>query len=163
MSGRSRITDVGSVPADGSFLFTVRDADAGDEREAILVRAGGAESSTGDGDKARGPHDDTESGDDPAIRGWLNYCQHLTHVRLDKGDGAPRRGDELVCTNHGAMFDVASGLCTFGPCEGAYLEGVVVDVADGAVYLTDDGYDLVGTGPIDRDDADLASTSNVEF
>lgn len=162
MSGRSRITDVGSVPADGSFLFTVRDADAGDEREAILVRVDGADSSGADGG-GQGGGDDAAASDGPEIRGWLNYCQHLTHIRLDKGDGAPRRGDEVICTNHGAMFDVASGLCTFGPCEGAYLEGVAVDVADGAVFLTDDGYDLVGVGAIDRDDADLASTSNVEF
>lgn len=36
-------------------------------------------------------------------------------------------------------------------------------VEDGAVYLTDDRYAFVGTGPAEPGDRDLTSTSNVEF
>lgn len=129
---------VDEVPTDSTLLVTLRD-DGGEEREAILIRADGE------------------------VRAWLNYCQHFTHVSLDKGGGAEMRGDEIVCTNHGAYFAADTGLCTFGPCEGAYLASVSVTVADGRVHLTDDGYEFVRVGGIETDPVDLSSTSNVEF
>ena len=141
MDDEDRITTVEEVPEDTTFLFTVRETDTGEEKEAILVRNGG---------------DDT-------IHGWLNYCQHMTHIHLDKGDGAPMRDGEIICQNHGAWFEPDSGLCTFGPCEGAFLNDVEVAVEDGAVYLTDSDYEFVAVGPAEDEDLDLSSTSNVEF
>jgi len=140
MDERSRIATVESVGESDSILFRVRERDGDDDpQEAILLGSG----------------DETYA--------YLNYCQHFTHIRLDKGSGAPLRDGEVVCTNHGAMFDVESGKCTFGPCEGAYLDPLEVAVEDGAVYLADEDYEFVGTGPIETDDVDLTSTSNVEF
>ncbi|ELY91533.1 Rieske (2Fe-2S) protein [Natrinema altunense] len=151
-----RITALADVPDDSTFLFRVAD-DSGDEREAILVADGTAAT---DGD------DRTASESDPNADGiacWLNYCQHLTHIKLDKGSGAPMRDGELVCANHGAYFAADSGRCTFGPCEGAYLTDLEVTVSDGDVYLTDADYEFVGPGPLESDDLDRVSTSNVEF
>jgi nitrite reductase/ring-hydroxylating ferredoxin subunit len=144
-SPAARIAALEEVPAESTLLFRVRDAD-GDEREAFLVRLDASP-------------DDT---DRPPVAAWINECQHLTHVRLDKGTGAPLRGEEVVCANHGAMFETDTGLCTHGPCEGAYLNGVEVTVADGAVYVEDAAYEYLGRGPV-ADDDDLTSTSNVEF
>lgn len=143
MDDTRRITAVEEVPAESTFLFRVRERDDDEVQEAILVRFG-----------------DDEPDDD--IAGWLNYCQHFTHIKLDKGSGAPMRDGELVCSNHGAYFEADSGLCTFGPCEGAYLQEIAVTVEDGSVYLTDDEYEFVGTGPVEDDD-DLTSRSNYEF
>jgi len=142
-----RIASVTEVPADGTFLFRVEAVDGGDVREVILVRA--------DGDGAG------DSGG--RVAAWLNHCQHFTHVRLDEGGGAPTRDGEIVCTKHGAMFEAGSGLCTHGPCEGAYLDGLDVEVTEGDVYLDDPGYAFVGLGPKEREVGDLTSTSNVEF
>lgn len=139
MDGGRRICAVEAVPCDGSFLFTVRDD--GEEREAIVLR----------------------TDDDPGVAAWLNYCQHFTHIRLDKGGGATMRDDEIVCTNHGAYFEADTGRCTFGPCEGAYLTQVTVAVEDGDVYLTDPDYAFVRAGPMEKDPIDLSSDSNVEF
>jgi len=133
-----RIASLDAVPGDTTYLFTVRDVDEGERREAVLVRS------------------------DDGVRGWLNYCRHLLDVRLDKGSGAPMRDGELVCANHGAYFETDTGFCTFGPCEGATLEPVAVDVVDGDVYLTDSDYAFVGEGPVD-DSEGPSSTSNVEF
>lgn len=144
----TKIVALDRVPEDSTFLFTVRDgaadgngntAENGDRREAILLR---------------------EDGD---VVGWLNYCQHFTHIRLDKGSGAERRDGEVLCTNHGAMFDVESGLCTHGPCEGAYLEDIEVSAESGAVYLTDDRFEFVETDGFEGDEFDRTSTSNLEF
>ncbi|MFB6166220.1 MAG: Rieske (2Fe-2S) protein [Haloarculaceae archaeon] len=143
MDEDSRIAALSAVPDDTTFLFRVRPVDDESEREAILVT----------------PPD----GDDGDVVAWLNYCQHFTHIKLDKSSGAPMRDGELVCANHGAYFESDTGYCTFGPCEGAYLDALDVTVADGAVYLTDDDYAFAGTGGIETDDADLTSKSNYEF
>ncbi|SEW05310.1 Rieske (2Fe-2S) protein [Halobacterium jilantaiense] len=127
-----RIAGVDEVPADDSFLFTVREV-GGDEREAILVELS----------------DDT-------IAGWLNYCMHWTDVTLDSGDGAVRNG-ELVCRKHAATFEPDSGVCTHGPCEGAELDPIQVETRDGAVYLTDSDYAFVQQGA-ETDPADLSTS-----
>lgn len=134
MDSDRRIAASAAVPTDTTYLFTVRDVDTDERREAVLVR-------TPDGD----------------VRGWLNYCRHLLDVRLDKGSGAPMRDGEVVCANHGAYFEADTGLCTFGPCEGAVLEPVEVRVGDGDVYLTDDDYAFVGAGGSDDSDGSTPS------
>ncbi|WP_226481146.1 Rieske (2Fe-2S) protein [Natrinema amylolyticum] len=160
-----RITALADVPDDSTFLFRVAD-ESGEEREAILVVDGVAAT---DGGNPTDPAPDGGDQTDPAadaddrIACWLNYCQHLTHIKLDKGSGAPMRDGELICANHGAYFEADSGRCTFGPCEGAYLTDLEITVSDGDVYLTDEEYEFVGTGPLESDDLDRASTSNVEF
>jgi hypothetical protein len=58
---------------------------------------------------------------------------------------------------------VDTGLCTYGPCEGAYLIDLDVRAVDGYVYLDDPDYAYVGPGPIERAAGDLSSDSNVEF
>lgn len=138
MAPESRITSVENVPDDSTFLFTVRTGDDG-EKEAILVSLNGA------------------------VTGWLNYCQHFTHIRLDKGSGAEIRDGEILCTNHGAYFEEDTGLCTYGPCEGAYLEEIETETRDGDVFLTDGDYEFVRPGPMEQDPTDLSSKSNFEF
>lgn len=139
MDADRRVGSVDEIPDESTFLFTVRHTETDDEKEAILVETDGG------------------------IAAWLNYCQHLTHIKLDKGSGAPMRDGELVCANHGAYFESDSGFCTFGPCEGAYLNRLDVAVEDGDVYLTDEHYEFESTGPEETDPVDLSSTSNVEF
>jgi nitrite reductase/ring-hydroxylating ferredoxin subunit len=112
MDDDRHVVPLDEVPADGTLLFTVR-GDDGPE-EVILVRL------------------------DDRVAAYKNYCQHWTDVRLDKGSGALVRNDEIVCQKHAATFETASGYCNFGPCEGAYLDTVDVEVRDGDVFLTGD-------------------------
>jgi nitrite reductase/ring-hydroxylating ferredoxin subunit len=149
MSADGQIAPVGEVPEETTFLFRVRptDADArqtadresGEIQEAIMIK------------------------DDEGVVGWLNYCQHFRHIKLDKGSGAEMRNGEIICTNHGAYFESDTGFCNFGPCEGAFLSEVDLAVEDGVVRLTDDDYEFVGRGGIESDPADLESKSNREF
>ncbi|ELY37442.1 Rieske (2Fe-2S) protein [Natronorubrum tibetense] len=165
MDVSERIAALEEVPTESTLLFRVTN-DEGETWEAILVASDGADGSSSDCDD--GPHDGC--GDDRSaertggtrLSCWLNYCQHLTHIKIDKGSGAPMRDGELVCANHGAYFDSGSGECTHGPCEGAYLTALEITVDGGDVYLTDDEYSFVGEGPIE-DDGDLTSTSNVKI
>ncbi|WP_423745516.1 Rieske 2Fe-2S domain-containing protein (plasmid) [Haladaptatus sp. SPP-AMP-3] len=135
MDENRRIAAVEEIPDDTTFLFTIRNGF--DEEEAVLVEA------------------------DDGIRAWKNYCQHWTDVRLDKGDGASMRDGELVCGKHGALFESDSGVCTYGPCEGAVLDEVDVTVEDGAVYLTDPDYEFVQQGS--SIEYDLSSNRSLGF
>ncbi|KTG25102.1 Rieske (2Fe-2S) protein [Haloferax profundi] len=138
MSDLERICGVDDVPEDTTFLFRVRDDD-GEEREAVLVRT------------------------DSDIHGWLNYCMHLTHIKLDKGSGAEMRNGEIICENHGAYFEADSGYCNYGPCQGAVLEDLDLTIDGDHVFLSDDDFSFEGTGAIETDPADRSSKSNVEF
>ncbi len=133
-----RITSVDEIPNNSTFIFRVYDPAEETEKEAIL----------------------TQLEDGPI--GWLNYCQHYTHIKLDKGSGAEMRNGEIICTNHGAYFESDTGYCNFGPCEGAYLNDVKITVEDGTVYLSDDRYEFRGLGPLESD-GDLGSKSNYKF
>ncbi|MFW5964556.1 MAG: Rieske (2Fe-2S) protein [Natronomonas sp.] len=124
-----RIADIEEVPEDSTLLFTIREGF--DEKEVVLVRLDGE------------------------IAAWRNFCPHWTDVRLDKGSGAEFRDGELICTRHGATFEPDSGHCTYGPCEGSYLEEVDVEVRDGGVYLAEDDYEFDHVGP--KSDRDLSS------
>lgn len=74
--------------------------------------------------------------DGNAVRAWLNVCPHAGR-RLDWAPGKFLRSREghLVCAVHGAAFELAAGACVAGPCRGAALRAVAVDVRDGAVWL----------------------------
>lgn len=130
-----RIAATDDVPAEGSLMFTLRSGF--DEIEAVLVRSNGT------------------------LHAWENSCPHWTDVRLDKGSGAATRGEELLCQKHGAMFEKDSGRCTVGPCEGAMLDPIAVTVEDGAAYLAEEEYELVGLGS--ASDVDLSSWGGVGF
>ncbi|MFB6307819.1 MAG: Rieske (2Fe-2S) protein [Haloarculaceae archaeon] len=136
MDEGSRIVAVEEVPEDGTLLFTVRNGF--DRTEAILLRLS-----------------------DGTVAAFENYCPHWTDVRLDSGDGATVRDDELVCEKHGATFERATGDCTYGPCEGATLPVVDVTVSDGAVYLTDDDCEFEKLGP--SGEHDLSSRGRIGF
>jgi nitrite reductase/ring-hydroxylating ferredoxin subunit len=139
MATRRAVAPIEDVPDETTYLFTLRETESGEEREAILVRADGE------------------------LRAWLNYCQHYTHIKIDKGSGAEMRGEELICENHGAYFESESGLCTFGPCEGAYLNEIEIAVENGTVFLSDEDYEFVREGAIEGDGTDLESKSNYKF
>lgn len=75
------------------------------------------------------------------VRAWVNACPHI--------DGAPlawrkdaylsAAKDAIVCYGHGAIFDIDTGRCVSGPCEGEILESVPLRVADGAISLLPTG------------------------
>ncbi|MBU6399748.1 MAG: Rieske 2Fe-2S domain-containing protein [Verrucomicrobia bacterium] len=71
---------------------------------------------------------------------YENLCRHLP-LALDGGDHGffTPDGRCFVCRNHGAIFEPLTGLCVRGPCQGARLKPLPIEVADGAIWLTDAG------------------------
>jgi nitrite reductase/ring-hydroxylating ferredoxin subunit len=43
----------------------------------------------------------------------------------------------LLCSTHGAMFEIATGFCIYGPCKGRSLKALAVTIQDGQVLLTE--------------------------
>lgn len=74
--------------------------------------------------------------DGERVRAWLNVCPHAGR-RLDWSPGRFLRSKDggLVCAVHGATFELAAGECVAGPCRGAFLRAVPVEVRDDAVWL----------------------------
>ena len=74
--------------------------------------------------------------DNGTPRAFENRCPHWD-LPLD-GNGArwwDERREQLVCTAHGARFALESGACLSGPCEGAELTALLVDIAGDVIRI----------------------------
>jgi nitrite reductase/ring-hydroxylating ferredoxin subunit len=71
-----------------------------------------------------------------ALYGYRNICPH-NGVALEyrKDMFLTADGSEIVCSAHGAHFDIASGRCTYGPCVGESLQRLVLKVENGRVMM----------------------------
>lgn len=58
---------------------------------------------------------------------YQNLCQHLP-ITLDLQDGEFFTHDKshLQCHMHGAMYEIETGYCTAGPCQGATLNALAL-------------------------------------
>ena len=76
------------------------------------------------------------------LRGYVNRCPHAGHPlnllpdRFFTPDGAL-----LLCSSHGALFEKLTGYCVAGPCAGASLTPVPLEVKSGYVLVAD-GVDI---------------------
>jgi nitrite reductase/ring-hydroxylating ferredoxin subunit len=73
-----------------------------------------------------------------AVYVYVNSCPHLG-VPLD---WIPDRflshdGRHIICATHGAEFRIADGACLRGPCQGAALEPVLIQIKGGMVFVAD--------------------------
>ncbi len=72
------------------------------------------------------------------VFGYVNSCPHVG-VPLDFRPHRFLTPDKqfILCSTHGALFTIESGLCTRGPCHGDSLEPAAVELRDGWVTLKD--------------------------
>ncbi|RCL47167.1 MAG: Rieske (2Fe-2S) protein [Candidatus Thioglobus sp.] len=73
---------------------------------------------------------------DDQLYAYENRCPH-THAPLE---WSPHQflntsKDHIQCANHGALFEIASGRCVYGPCLNQSLARVAVEISQGSVYL----------------------------
>lgn len=80
------------------------------------------------------------------VYAWRNACPHYgtgdREVPLAWRKDAYLDADRssIVCAAHGARFDIATGICTLGPCLGQGLQRVEVEVApDNNIYIPPQG------------------------
>jgi nitrite reductase/ring-hydroxylating ferredoxin subunit len=72
------------------------------------------------------------------IRAYLNRCPHAGHPLDLKPDQflAPDHS-LIVCSSHGALFEIDTGYCLDGPCAGESLVSIPVELVSGHVLLAD--------------------------
>jgi nitrite reductase/ring-hydroxylating ferredoxin subunit len=81
--------------------------------------------------------------------GYVNACPHEGTVLnfFKAGEFFTPDGSTLQCGRHGATFQIDTGACVTGPCQGKALEPIKLTVANGEVCLSgvrlveDDGTD----------------------
>jgi nitrite reductase/ring-hydroxylating ferredoxin subunit len=70
------------------------------------------------------------------VRAYVNRCPHAGHpLNLRPHDFLTPDRTLLLCNSHGALFEIDTGLCVAGPCSGARLRPVPVEIRDGYVLL----------------------------
>ena len=73
---------------------------------------------------------------DNAYVGYVNACPHDgVWLNIGSGDFFTQDRAFLKCGRHGATFEIDSGLCIDGPCNGKGLQPIALAVVDGEVCL----------------------------
>ena len=71
-----------------------------------------------------------------SIRAFLNVCPHQGQSLNWAPDQFLFTPDKLlVCAQHGATFELATGNCVDGPCRGAKLQAVNIRIEDRGIWL----------------------------
>ena len=75
-----------------------------------------------------------------AVFAYRNFCPHYG-APLDWKPHAflSYHKDQILCSMHGALFNVDDGVCIDGPCPGKALTSIKVTVRDRGIYLADEG------------------------
>lgn len=92
------------------------------------------------------------------VFGYVNRCPH-EGVNLDweRHQFLDQDGLRILCGKHGARFEIGTGRCVDGPCQGRSLEPISVGVIDGDICVA--GVTLAEDDSEDDEDEDAADES----
>ena len=72
------------------------------------------------------------------VHGYVDSCPHQgTPLAFLPDRYLTRDRGEILCSTHGARFEIATGLCVAGPCRGRALQKLPVSVSNGLILLED--------------------------
>ena len=70
------------------------------------------------------------------VYAYQNYCRHVGHPLNWAPDSfLTKDRTQIICSSHGAVYEIDSGLCIGGPCLGKELRRVECDVRDGTIIV----------------------------
>ncbi len=70
------------------------------------------------------------------LQGFVNSCPHVgTPLDFLPDRFLTRDGTQILCSTHGARFEIATGRCVAGPCRGRFLQPLPVKVNKGLILL----------------------------
>lgn len=66
---------------------------------------------------------------------YVNRCRHVA-LSLDWVDNRffTEDGRHVICANHGATYEPKTGECVWGPCFGAFLKAVPLEIAGEKIF-----------------------------
>ena len=63
------------------------------------------------------------------VLAYINSCPHIgAPLDLRPGQFLSHNKENIVCSTHGALFQIDTGLCIFGPCKDAYLQSIPITI-----------------------------------
>lgn len=67
---------------------------------------------------------------------YQNFCVHAGHPLNWQPDRfLTEDGAHIICSSHGATYNIGDGVCVAGPCRGKALHKVALEVRDGEVFV----------------------------
>jgi len=71
------------------------------------------------------------------IYAYVNRCRHIP-ISMDWVDNQFFTEDKryLICANHGAIYEPATGECLWGPCFGAFLQGIPLKISGEKILVS---------------------------
>lgn len=78
-----------------------------------------------------------------SVYAYLDACPHLGGTPMAWRKNAYLNGDgsRIICSAHGAQFDIVTGRCTLGACLGQALTPVGIHITPlGDIQLSDDNF-----------------------
>lgn len=121
MDDHSRDEHEKRLPDGREFLCTIKDLDA---TGAIGI------------ERNSPPFEIVVVGSKQKLQGYVNSCPHMgTPLEMSPGKFLDETKTQLICSTHGARFNVNNGICTFGPCKGQALQTVKLHIFGENVYF----------------------------
>jgi nitrite reductase/ring-hydroxylating ferredoxin subunit len=82
------------------------------------------------------------------IYAFENRCPHFSiPLNFEPGIFWIYSGSELMCAHHSAMFRLEDGVCFDGPCNGAALRKLAVEIHQGTVWCTSPPFRVTQDAP----------------
>ena len=70
------------------------------------------------------------------IYGYRNYCMHAGHpLNWYPNSFLTENKDGIICSSHGAIYELDTGLCIAGPCIGKSLHKLNVRINNGKIFV----------------------------
>jgi len=70
------------------------------------------------------------------VSAYVNACPHaFTPLETFTDRFLTRAKDQILCTTHGALFNLDDGFCTSGPCAGKNLVPLAIAIEEGQIRL----------------------------
>ena len=65
---------------------------------------------------------------------YVNSCPHTgAPLELKPGKFLSHDKQNIICSTHGALFEINTGLCIYGPCQDKHLEAIQISIDNGKI------------------------------
>lgn len=72
---------------------------------------------------------------DGQVYGYQNECPHLgVELEWQQDQFLTSEASHIICSTHGALFEIDNGACIYGPCAGQSLTPVPVIEEQGQIF-----------------------------
>lgn len=70
------------------------------------------------------------------VYAYRNYCMHVGHPLNWAADSfLTKDRRNIICSSHGAIYEIEGGLGIAGPCSGKRLNALPTEVRDGVIFV----------------------------